>query len=398
MASWKDNLRQASFRGFEFLTKDAQTAGGRRTVQHQFPNRETPFTEDMGRAARSYTISGHVLGNDYFEAKTKLLEVFEKKGPGELIHPYYGSVFVQVAEVNISESQLEGAIAVFTAKFLEAGDNRFPKGINDKTAILADNVLDATDKIKSDFDETFSIAGMPAFAIESARALIAKAQETFDAVTKPLADFAEGVADLAFATRNLIAETNDLLQSPSELSQRLLDSFQLMEDAISSDKTKTVAYSAFYEFSADEPVVGTTPIREQEKINEAAFVNLMRRAAAVKSSNTAVAAEYVSFNEAEAARVAITEVIDEQVREIENTDGELWQALRDVNASLVDALPDVDTDLPSLKEVTVEQDTASLLLTYDLFESMDNEQDIIDRNNIRHPGFIARETVLEVLE
>ena len=74
------------------------------------------------------------------------------------------------------------------------------------------------------------------------------------------------------------------------------------------------------------------------------------------------------------------------------------KALSDVNASIVEALPDVDADLPSLKEIEVENDTASLLFTYDQFESIDNEQDIIDRNNIRHPGFIAKGTVLEVLE
>lgn len=396
--SWKDNLRQGSFRGVEFFTKDSQLAGGRRAVQHQFPNREKPYSEDNGRAARTYTLQGHVIGDDYFETKTRLLDVFEKKGSGELIHPYYGSQFVQVSEVNISESQLEGAIAVFTAKFLEAGDNRFPKGINDKTAVLAGNVDLATANAKSDFDDSFSVAGMPAFSVDSARELIAKSQETFDDITKTYSDSAEGIANLAFATRNLVAETNDLLQSPSALSQKLLDSFQLMDDAISNAKLKTDAYSAFYGFISDEPVVGDTPIREREKSNTSAYENFMRRVAAVKSSSTAVAADYASFEESESARVNITEVIEEQIREIEDTDGALWQSLSDVNASLVDALPDVDAELPSLKEVEVEVDTASLLLTYDLFEKIDNEQDIIDRNNIRHPGFIAKGTILEVLE
>lgn len=396
--AWKDNLRQGSFRGIEFFTKDSQAAAGRRAVQHEFPNREKPYTEDMGRAGKAWTIQGHVLGDNYFETRDRLIEAFDKKGPAELIHPYYGSLQVQVAEVNISESQLEGAIAVFTAKFLEAGDNRFPKGVNDKLAVLTGNVDGALNQIKSDFDNSFSITGMPAFAVDSARALIAKAQELFDSVTKPLADTAEGVANLAFATRNLVAETNDLLQSPSVLSQRLLDSFQLMEDAISISKSKTSAYSSFYDFAGDEPVVGDTPIREREKENASTFENFMRRAAAVKSSITAVEADYASFNDAESARESITSVIEEQVRQIDNTDGELWQSLRDVNASLVEALPDVDTDLPSLKEITTKNDTASLLLTYDLFESIDNEQDIIDRNNLRHPGFIPKDKDLEVLE
>lgn len=395
---WRDNLRQGSFRGIEFFTKDVQTAAGRRAVQHQFPNREEPYSEDMGRAARVYTVQGYVLGDDYFKAKTDLLKVFEKKGPGELIHPYYGSVFVQVSEVTISESQLEGAIAVFSAKFLEAGDNRFPKGINDKTAGLAGNVAKSTLSLKDDFDNNFSIADMPSFAVDSARALVSKAQRIFNETTKTLSDSAEGIADLAFSTRNLVAEVNDLLQSPSILSQRLLDSFQLMEDAISGAKSQTIGFSAFYDFAGDVAVTGVTPIRVKEKKNEFVFENFMRRAAAVKSCDTAIVADYASFEEAEETREKIVVVLDDQIRNIEDDDGELWQDLRDVNASITEGLPDVDASLPSLKEVPIETDSHSLEVVYDLFESPDNEADIIDRNNLRHPGFIPGRSTLEVLE
>lgn len=396
--AWKDNLREASFRGFKFLVKTSQLATGRRAVQHEYPNRETPYTEDLGRAARAYEIEGHLVGDDYFAAKKRILEVFEKAGPGELIHPYYGSVFVQVSDVNVSESTLEGAIAVFSVKFLEAGNNSFPKGTNDKGAVLQQNVLGALANIKKDFDDNFSIAGMPAFAINSARALIAKAQETFDSSTKIFSDIAEGVAEAAFATRNLIAETNDLLQSPSVLSQRLLDSFSLMEDAISSNKSKTKAHESFYKFSGDEEVDGDTPFRIREKENEATFKNFMRRVAAVKSSQTAIVSDYASFNEAEEARVKITDVIEEQIRAIDDVNSDLWQSMVDVNSSIVVALPDVDADLPSLKEKTLEKDDVSLLLVYDQFEKIDNEKDIIDRNNIRHPGFISSGTTLEILD
>lgn len=397
--SYKDQLRQASFRGFEFFVNTSQVAGGRRAVQHQYPNRETPYTEDMGRSAKSYQIEGHIIGDDYFEAKERLFEVFEKKGPGELIHPFYGSVIVQVSSLNVSESIKQGGIATFSVTFLEQGDGKFPKGTNDKGSILAEDVDVSLTGIKADFDDNFSILGLPGFAIESARNLIATAQKTFDEVTKPLADFAEGVAELSFATRNLIAETNDLLQSPQELSQRLLDSFDLMENAISSNSDKKKAYSSFYSFTGEDEVEETTPTRQQEAKNKKTFENFMRRAAAVKSTQPAIVAEYASINDAHEARQEITAVIEEQIREIEvqdpNTD--LLQSMVDVNSSTVDALPDVDTDLPSIKVITRETDEASILLAYDLNESMDNEQDIIDRNSIRHPGFIAAEQELEVI-
>jgi len=396
---YKDELREASFRGFNFFVDGSQVAGGRRAIQHQFPNRETPYTEDLGRQAKSYQIEGHIIGTDYLQAKKRLFEVFEKKGPGELIHPFYGSLMVQVGALNVSESMRQGAIATFSVTCLELGDAKFPKGKNDKGAILSEKKTKALASIKDDFDKNFSIASMPGFAIQSARDLVAKVQETFDSVTKPLSDTSEGIANLAFATRNLIAETNDLLQSPGLLSQRLLDSFKLMEDAIGGNKDKTKAYSSFYSFAGDEAVTGDTPTRLQERKNSETFENFMRRAAAVSSTETAIVADFVSIDESQKAREDISAVIEAQIRaiNIDETNTGLYQAMIDINASIIDALPDIDADLPSIKELTPKGDEISLLLAYDLNGSLENEQDIINRNKIRHPAFINADEKLEVI-
>lgn len=394
---YKDEMRPGSFRGVDFFIKTSDKSTGRRAVLHEFPNREAPYTEDMGRISNGFEVVGHVLGDDYFTAKRKLEDVFTRKGPGELIHPFYGSQFVQVGAVSITESNEEGAIAVFTAKFFEAGDNRFPKGTNDKGAVLTSTIDNALAKSKTDFDENFSIEDLPAHAIDSARDLVSLAQKTFDEVTKVFADVSDAVADLAYSTRNLVAEVNDLLQAPSVLSQRLLDSFSLLEDAFSKAEDKTNAYGAFYNFGSDQDDINdNTPIRAKEKENQDKFINFMRRVASVKSASTASTTDFASFDDALDKRVEITSVIEEQIREDDDT--ELYQSLIDVNAALVDAVPDIDADLPNIKEITTENTEVTLLLTYDLFEDPRNEADIISRNNIRHPGFIEEGTPLEVLD
>ena len=192
-----------------------------------------------------------------------------------------------------------------------------------------------------------------------------------------------------------MAEVNDLLASPDQLASRLLDSYGFLQDAFSGAEDQNTAFSVFFGFG-NEDVSGDTPVRVQEKQNQDALNNFMRRVAAIKAAESASVAEYASFQDAEKAREDITAVIEEQIREDDGTD--IFQKLSDVNAALVEALPDVDTDLPNLKEITLQSTTPSLLLTYDLFESIDNEQDIIDRNDIRHPGFIPANQVLEVLD
>lgn len=394
--SWLDNLRPASFRGVPFFVETTKKSLGRRAVVHEFPNRETPFTQDMGRIAYAWTLEGHVLGNDYDEAKKKLEEAFNKYGPGELIHPYDGMQQVQVGPVEFSESTKEGAILFFTATIYEAGSLEFPKSTNDKEAILAEASQKALDDAKAEFDNSFSIAGLPGFAVDSARAKIAAAQQAYDDAGKGLRDISDAAAELAYDTRNLVAETNDLLQSPSKLSQRLLNSFNLLKATFSSAKIQTDALESFFKFGgADAVIATTTPIRAKEASNAVAFNNLMRRAAAISAAVTAQQAEYDTIEEAEETRDMINEVIEEQIRTTDDT--EIYQSLIDVKAALTEAVPDVDSDLPFLKVFKTEGVTNSLQVSYELYEDPRAEADIIARNKIKNPAFISNGVELEVL-
>lgn len=393
--SFKDNLRPGSFRGVSFFIDTSALTTGRRAVQHEYPNRDLPFTEDLGRIPENFEIEGHVLGDNYFEAKENLLRVFTQEGSGELIHPFWGSRFVQVGQITISESNLEGAIAKFSAKFYESGDSRFPKGANDKGALLGASADDSISAAQADFVEDFSITGLPAFAVDSARAAVEFASDTFNDITKLGATIADAATELAFKTRSLVAEVNDLLQAPNLLAERLLDSFALLEESFQFAEDQADAFSGFFNFGEDD-VTGDTPVRDQERKNKNAFNNFMRRVAAVKAANSAASGEYLSFEDALAKREEISAVLEAQLALDDGT--EVFQSLADVNAKLIDALPDVDADLPNLKEVTTEDDSNSLLLSYDLFESLDNEDDLIQRNGIRNPAVIAAGTRLEVID
>ena len=46
---WRDNLLSASFRGIPFKVLDTTTQVGRRNVLHQFPFKDVPYVEDLGK-------------------------------------------------------------------------------------------------------------------------------------------------------------------------------------------------------------------------------------------------------------------------------------------------------------------------------------------------------------
>ena len=69
-----------------------------------------------------------------------------------------------------------------------------------------------------------------------------------------------------------------------------------------------------------------------------------------------------------------------------------------LNAIIVKTIPDIDNELPNIETVVPRRTTNSLLVTYDLFENLESEQDLINRNGIKNPAFIEQGVSLEVID
>jgi prophage DNA circulation protein len=397
MASWKDRLRPASFRGIAFFIDSSQYTGGRRVAFHEFPDRDNPFAEDLGKVGQTFRVEGHILGDTYFDTKKSLLDAANQEGPGELVHPYYGTLLVQCGAFSIDEDNREGRIAKISFQFYEAGDNRYPKEVDDKQFVLEEKTLSALDKSKAEFDRRFSIAKLPGFAVDTARKSVADAANFFENATKGLQTQAKEIADLAFAIRNLRAETNDLLQSPAELSQRLADSFSLLEAALGLPKDKLKGAQVFAGFgSGDAAIPTTTPIRQKQDENKRVFDDFMKRTGTVQAVNAASVVEFESVDEASEIRDTLRDQIDDILLTAEDDD--VFQAFQDVKAQLARVLPDADADLPNVQTITVQDTNPSLVVAYDLFEVPEAEEDLINRNKIAHPGFVLGGSTLEVID
>lgn len=394
--AWKDDLRPGSFRGVPFFIEGSQFSGGRRVTFHEFPNREDPFAEDLGRVGRTFKVDGHLLGEDVFDQKEKLLEACEKFGPGELIHPYYGTRQVQVGAVSFDDDTKEGRITRFSIQFYEAGDNRFPKDVDDKQALLENSAALAKEKNKSLFDRVFSIAKLPGYAVNSARNSVFAATVAFQNATRDVVATAEGIANLAYDIRNLRAEVDDLLAAPGLLSQRLTDSLALLEDAIEAPRGRLQAYSGLIGFVAGNTTSDITPTRQREKSNDGVFNGFIQRAAIIGAVQASGETEFESTEEATLVRNQLRTAIEAQLQT--TNDDDVFQAFEDLQAQMVRVLPDVDSDLPNVQEIKLDNSTNSLVLSYDLFQNPDSEADIIARNKIRNPAFIQGNQTLEVID
>lgn len=126
LAGWITRLRPASFRGLVFYVENIEYQAGRRWADHEYPARNTPFAEDMGRAQRVWRITGYVIGDNYPDQRDRLVKACEQDGPGELIHPTIGTVQAACRSLSTSEERLRGRFCTLSFEFSEAGVVREP--------------------------------------------------------------------------------------------------------------------------------------------------------------------------------------------------------------------------------------------------------------------------------
>lgn len=394
--AWRDEFRPASFRGIPFFIDGSQYTGGRRVTFHEFPDRDTPYPEDLGKVGKTFKVEGYLLGADYFETKRKMIEATDKFGPGELVHPYYGTMSVQCGAFSIDETKDEGGFAKISFQFYEAGNNQLPVANDNKKALLRDAAALARAAAKSDFDSLFDVAKLPGFAVDTARASVANAAALFERATKGVVTTIEGIANLAYGIRNLRAEINDLVQAPGKLSSRLADSLDLLSDAVTGARNQFRAMSQGFTFgTTDAAVRGTTPTRIREFNNKAAFDQFIQRISVAQAVVAAIDIPFESVEDASKVRNQLRDLIENITLEASND--EVFAAFKDLGAQMVGVLPG-DTNLPNLERITLKDTTPSLVLAYDLFGDPDLEADIVTRNQIANPAFIVAGTELEVLD
>ena len=118
---WRAAMQPASFRGAGFHVDRGGQAGGRRGPTHEYPNRDTPWSEDLGRKARRWPITAYVIGPNYIPGRDALIAACEAEGPATLVHPTLGSMQVKCESYTVTETREHGGMATFEMAFVEAG-------------------------------------------------------------------------------------------------------------------------------------------------------------------------------------------------------------------------------------------------------------------------------------
>ena len=115
------------FRGAPFRLDSYETSGGRRNQVFEYPMRNTPHSQDLGRRARKFNFTGYVLGPLWEIQRDALINACEEDGPGLLVHPFHGEHMVVCDNWTVSEGRSSGgAYASFQLEFREGGEMNTP--------------------------------------------------------------------------------------------------------------------------------------------------------------------------------------------------------------------------------------------------------------------------------
>lgn len=399
-ASWRAALKPASFRGVPFKVASRDLETGRRAVTHEFPGRDMPYTEDMGRKARTFTVEGYVLGANYMAARDALLAACEAEGHGALIVPWTPEVRVECTGCRLRESQAEGGMATFSLTFAEGGQAAAPTGTPMPGVLNGGKADDAFSAVGQVLNSSVKIGGVP-FPVQA---------DTLAAI-KGLGKQISGVSSLVRMGANIpgnLAKLANLGPAdfvgllPSELCGPLFGlagAYSLFSSAFAP--AHAARTSALLTLAQAAPVVtvpyGAGLVRTTMAENRAALSDYQRNAAVAEAARSAVYSAPASRQEAILLRDQVTEAIDTV---LESTrDEATFTAFTTLRTTTVRALAEAAGSAPDVVTVRSTAVLPSLVLAQRLnpdTDAPDEEGRILTRNKVRHPGFVPP-GALEVL-
>lgn len=357
MSQWLNKLSPASFRGVPFfLMEDPTEVVGRRRANHEYAGRDDPYSEDMGRKQRTYTVAGGVDGDDFIEKASALKDAFEQQGAGVLVHPYLGELMV-LGEATFT---YQGRLASFVFTCDEAGDTANPASVVDTRSVVSSKALSAHEVAVDTFVSSYDVSG-PEFVRELTHA-----------------NLLDSVSLLGGSLASQVADVSALVQQPAALAESL---FSLVS-SVSRSGVRLFSLGGVLSVSAQS--ASTVPRQRIEK-NNYAVNQLLARAVVIEEAQALTVLDFESQSQAQSQVKAVVAALDKVS----------WQSDDAVYRQLVDLRTAVQQDmqvrvpsLPKLQIVSISQMMPALVAAYRYTGDAANEQKIIDRNSISHPGFV----------
>jgi len=218
---------KSSFRRVNFITDSESVDRGQKVAVHEYPNSDKRFAEPLGKIPpiidlRAYVAQDSIINTDNaFEQRKKLEEALEKPGPGELIHPVYGAIQVQVGPYTVKSNQRQMGRFDFEIKFYSSTVvTPNPVRANKNTArqiasFMRINTHKTLDDLYEDPEDSFSIFD----AVDTVN-------DALDAVNDAINDVVDPIEEVVAKTKSSINKFRSGIYSIVQTAAGMKNSFE----------------------------------------------------------------------------------------------------------------------------------------------------------------------------
>lgn len=389
--AWLDNYRQAQFRNAYFAVPSTSNTGGRRAVVHEFPNKDEPFVQDMGRKARRHNVEAYIVDEDYMDARDALIEALEKPGKGKLVHPYIGTLDVICLSYSFEEKQTEMGMVRFSMQFAEAGKLKFPTQIIDTVSAVAESKITALQSILDWLVNNYSIQDVPHSVAQNVLNTIDESLTVIDGAKKVVSSVADFKRDLENTVGRAIALAYDVQELGQNVTE-LMTYGTNTGDPYPVDNTNAgnqfKEMRDMWDFTPPEILMG----EEDPAFFYSVYFQLN---AAVNAMALLSYMEFDSLDEAVALRDEVFAKVEPLL--LQTTDDALYTSIYNLQTAVIQDIDERESTLARLGSYWLNISLPALVVSHTLYGNINEESDLINRNRVAHPLFLPGSQDIEVL-
>jgi len=421
LGPWAADLQDASWRGLPFVVRSSSIRRGRRVVVHEYPYRDIPWVEDLGRGTRVFGFTGYLIGDDVFAQRDAMVEAAETGGPGDLVHPSIGAVQANLVEFTAGERMERGRVVELEFSFIQSADQAVYPSDDDSTQ---DQTLDDADTADAGASDDFLSDVADAIALGSSvvsagLGIVGQWIGLIDEAISDAAMIAGAVTGLPGANFGRYANGGrTVLQPTGTTAQSAIVALSTARAAVSVSAAATASaipsdlpsgcqslaegvratagdpadqIRIISSLAAFSPVVLslTAPIGAAIVTMQTATAALCRRAALTSLARASASYQPTSYDDAVERIQAITTLFDAEILAAADAgDMTTYLALRALRTAIVSDLIARGSLLPRVVTVTRAATLPSLVLAYQLYRDATRSDDLIARVNPVHPMFM----------
>jgi prophage DNA circulation protein len=427
--SYLDRLHKGSFRGAPFFTPAHQMEGGNRGTVHEYPGTDQHTTQVLGRAQKSFSVTAWCLGPDYDLAKNALIQALDQPGPGKLVHRYFGQFDAELdprQKYRVEESEADGGRAVFTIPFIRASRTTPPNIRADLSQRVEKQAAQARTYARARFIEDTNPMG-PEFIrdallstlntvssslaavnrkINGALAITSGVQGAINAISNNAAALVASPLVILTLADNIAAIPAEMFQGIATVGESLTavrdgfagTSLESVTAQVESRKLAKLVNASMTELVATDetPEDDSTAYNAQMLANQVAMLQYLRALAAIEAAIASLSLPFDSQDTANELRDALSSTLDALSQQV--TDDDVYASLVDLRADVHKHLTQVSGALPSMSEYVPRKALSALLLAHIVHGDARRCEEVIARNNIRHPGFVTAGVPVQVLD